>query len=68
MAGKDARPSVPSMGRVYRVGRYPTQPMEVSVARPQGVSREVKLKKAGSKLSTVGTRTGSEAGCERRAG
>ena len=31
-------------------------------------SREGKLKKAGSKLSTVGTQIGSEAGCERRAG
>jgi len=28
----------------------------------------VKLKEARSKLSTVGTRTGSEAGCGRRAG
>ncbi len=31
-------------------------------------SREVKLKEADSKLSTVGTRTGSEAGCGRQAG
>ncbi len=34
--------------------------MTATVAKPQG-SRKVKLKEADSKLSTVGTRTGSEA-------
>jgi len=42
--------------------------MTATVAEPQGVSREAKLKAAEGKPSTVGTRTGSEAGCGRQAG
>ena len=42
--------------------------MTPTVAKPQGLAARRKLKEADSKLSTVGTRTGSEAGCGRRAG
>ena len=42
--------------------------MTATVAKPQGVAARRKLKEADSKLSTVGTRTGSEAGCGRQAG
>src|SRR4051794_15635458 len=42
--------------------------MTATVAEPQGGTREGKPKEAESKLSTEGTRTGSEAGCGRQAG
>lgn len=42
--------------------------MTVTVVEPQGGRREAKLKEAEDKPSTVGTQTGSEAGCGRRAG
>jgi len=35
--------------------------MEPTLAEPQGVSREVKLKEAEGKATTAGKRTGSEA-------
>jgi hypothetical protein len=37
-AGGGARASVPSMGSIYRDERSPSEPMEVTVARPQGVA------------------------------
>ena len=42
--------------------------MTATVAKPQGATARGKPKEAGGKLSTVGTRTGSEAGCGRQAG
>ena len=42
--------------------------MSATVAETARRNREAKLKEAASKLSTVGTRTGSEAGCGRQAG
>jgi len=42
--------------------------MTATVAEPQGLVVRRKLKEAEGKPSTVGTRTGSEAGCGRQAG
>jgi len=42
--------------------------MTATVAEPQGATVRGKPKEAEGKLSTVGTRTGSEAGCGRQAG
>jgi hypothetical protein len=56
------------MGRISLNERSQPEPMTATVAKPQGVAARVKLKEADSKLSTVGTRTGSEAGCGRQAG
>jgi hypothetical protein len=42
--------------------------MTATVAEPQGATVRGKPKDAGGKLSTVGIRTGSEAGCRRQAG
>ena len=62
-AGRIARPSVPSMGRIYRDERISTELMTTTVAKGK-----VKLKEARSKLPTVRTEIGSEAGCGRQAG
>ena len=49
---------------VYQDERFLTEEVPTTVAELQGGSREAKLKEAEGKVSTVGTRTGSEAGCE----
>src|ERR1017187_9366168 len=59
---------VPSMGSVLLDERSQSGPMTATVAKPQGATARGKPKEAGGKLSTVGTRTGSEAGCGRQAG
>ncbi len=59
---------VPSMGRISLDERSQSEPMTATVAEPQGLAVRRKLKEAEGKLSTEGTRTGSEAGCGRRAG
>jgi len=56
------------MGRVLLDERSQSEPMTATVAEPQGVSREAKLKEAEGKLPTVRTEIGSEAGCGRQAG
>ena len=66
-AGASAR-GVPSMGSVLLDERSQSGPMTATVAKPQGATARGKPKEAGGKLSTVGTRTGSEAGCGRQAG
>src|SRR5260370_5654894 len=69
----DGRPggrlrSVPSMGRISLDERSQSEPMTATVAEPQGLAVRRKLKEAEGKLSTEGTRTGSEARGGRRAG
>jgi hypothetical protein len=64
----EARASVPSMGRVSLDERSQPEPMTATVAEPQGLAKRRKLKEAAGKLSTVGTQTGSEAGCGRQTG
>ena len=59
---------MPSMGRILLDERSQSGPMTATVAEPQGATVRGKPKEAGGKLSTVGTRTGSEAGCGRQAG
>ncbi len=59
---------VPSMGRILLDERSQSGPMTATVAEPQGRAVRQKLKEAEGKLSTEGTRTGSEAGCGRQAG
>ncbi len=56
------------MGRISLDERSQSEPMTATVAEPQGPAVRRKLKEAEGKLSTEGTRTGSEAGCGRRAG
>ncbi len=56
------------MGRILLDERSQSGPMAATVAEPQGATARGKPKEAEGKLSTVGTRTGSEAGCGRRAG
>jgi hypothetical protein len=51
-----------------KVETYFTEPVVATVAEPQGVNREVKLKEAVGKPSTERTEIGSEAGRGRRAG
>ncbi len=61
------RASLPSMGRILLDERSQPGPMTVTVANRKAKPRG-EAEKAGSKLSTVGTRTGSEAGCGRQTG
>src|ERR1035437_704569 len=70
LAGRSGgRPrGVPSTGSVLLDERRPSGPVTATVAKPQGATARGKPKEAGGKLSTVGTRTGSEAGCGRQAG
>ena len=56
------------MGRISLDERSQSEPMTATVAEPQGATVRGKPKEAEGKLSTVGTRTGSEAGCGRQAG
>src|ERR1039457_5509248 len=56
------------MGSVLLDERSQSGPMTATVAKPQGATARGKPKEAGGKLSTVGTRTGSEAGGGRQAG
>ena len=56
------------MGRILLDERSQSGPMPATVAEPQGRAVRGKPKEAGGKLSTEGTRTGSEAGCGRQAG
>ena len=56
------------MGRILLDERSQSEPMTATVAEPQGLAVRRKLKEAEGKLWTEGTRTGSEAGCGRRAG
>ena len=67
-AAKTAGARVPSMGRVLLDERSQSGPMTATVAKPQGATVRGKPKEAAGKLSTVGTQTGSEAGCGRQAG
>src|SRR5260370_28610377 len=56
------------MGRILLDGRSQPEQVTATLAKPTRRSREVKLKEADSKPSTVGTRTGSETWCGRQAG
>ena len=67
-SGRDARRQCAQHG-LYLSGReVPDGTDESNRSRTARRSREAKLKEAAGKLSTAGTRTGSEAGCGRRAG
>ena len=59
---------VPGRCRFSRDERFPTGEMKTTVAERSAWNREELGERAGGKLSTVGTRTGSEAGCGGRAG
>jgi len=67
-AALENRRSVPSMGRILLDERSQPEPMTATVAKPQGLVVRQKLKEAVSKLPTVRTEIGSEAGCGRQAG
>ena len=56
------------MGRILLDERSQPEPMTATVAKPQGLVVRQKLKEAVSKLPTVRTEIGSEAGCGRQAG
>jgi len=53
------------MGQDLLPERRQLEVVTTTIAKPQGGNREVSPKEADSKDTTIGTRTGSEAGCGR---